>query len=350
VNLASKSARARTVGIAIGCVLVPLVITQAVTPVVEAESRTPAVNTRVHSDAAPKHIVLYEISGTLTNPWFGAEKNGVDKSAASLGVTDNFIATNVTQQGMVQGLQEAIAQHASGIAVHDWYPSAEDPEIAAAIKAGIPVIEVDAAGPNWQSNGVLGFIGQTDQEAGTLGAQLLLKAGKKDLLFVNHAPGAVNLATRWAAFQPTVHAAGGQSTQLNISFADSTNPVAVTQDIKGALVSNPNIDGVFTNGASIAEDAVLAVSQAGLKSKVTLGTTDLSTGDLNDIKNGSLLFALDSQPFEIGYFAVQTLVQDIRFGMHPVGQIATGPNIIDKANINQVLAENAQYPGIRGAA
>jgi simple sugar transport system substrate-binding protein len=293
---------------------------------------------------------MWEISGTLTNPWFGAEKSGVDAAGQAVGVNVQFIATNVTGPGMAQAIQDAINQHASGIAVHDWFPSSEDPVIQKAISAGIPVIEVDAAGPNWQTNGVLGFIGQTDQEAGLTGAQRLLAAGVTHALFVNHAPGAVNLETRWNAFEPAMKAAGATALQLNIPFADSTNPQAVAQDIKGALIANPSINGVFTNGASIAEDAVVAVKQAGLSSKVKIGTTDLSTGDLNDIANGSLLFALDSQPYIIGYYAVQTLALHVRYGMNPIGQISTGPNAITKANIKQVLQEDIAHPGIRGAA
>ena len=188
-------------------------------------------------------------------PVVRAEKNGVDQAGKDVGVNVQFIATNVTGPGMAQAIQDAISQHAAGIAVHDWFPSAEDPEIHKAIAAGIPVVEVDAAGPNWQTNGVLGFIGQTDQEAGLTGAQRLLAAGVKHALFVNHAPGAVNLDTRWNAFDPAMRAAGATATELNIPFSDSTNPQAVTQDIKGALTANPSVDGVFTNGASIAEDA-----------------------------------------------------------------------------------------------
>lgn len=293
---------------------------------------------------------MWEISGQLTNPWFGAEKNGVDQAGKDLGVSVQFIQTNVTGPGMAQALQDAIAQHASGIAVHDWFPSSEDPYIEKAIKAGIPVVEVDAAGPDWQTNGVLGFIGQTDQEAGLTGAQRLLAAGVKHALFVNHAPGAINLETRWKAFAPAMKAGGATVTELNIPFSDSSNPQVVTQDIKGALTSNPSIDGVFTNGASIAEWAVDAVQQAGLTGKVKVGTTDLSTGDLNDVANGTLLFALDSQPYLIGYSAIQDLTLDVRYGMHPVGQISTGPSAITKANVQQVLAENRAHPGIRGAA
>src|ERR1700676_2335305 len=126
------------------------------------------------SSSAP---LIVEVSGTLTNPWFGAEKAGVDAAGKAVGANVQFIATDVTSGGMVKAIQEAVTEHAAAIAVHDWYPSAEDPAIQAAISAGVPVIEVDAAGPNWQSSGVLGFIGQTDAEAGAQGAARLLAAG-----------------------------------------------------------------------------------------------------------------------------------------------------------------------------
>jgi simple sugar transport system substrate-binding protein len=332
----------------------PILVAALVTSVILVSSCSSAASksapAATSSGASGSGLTIVEVSGTLTNPWFGAEKNGVDQAGQDQGVTVQFVATNVTGPGMAQAIQAAIAQHVSGIAVHDWFPSAEDPYIAKAIAAGIPVIEVDAAGPDWQTNGALGFIGQTDQQAGLIGAQRLLAAGVRHALFVNHAPGAVNLETRWQAFQPAMKAAGATATELNIPFSDSTNPAAVTQDIKGALIANPSIDGVFTNGASIAENAVSAVSSAGLSSKIKIGTTDLSTGDLNDVANGSLLFALDSQPYLIGYYAVTALVQADRYGMHPIGQISTGPIAITKANVEQVLQENSSHKGIRGAA
>jgi len=301
------------------------------------------------TQAANSSITIVQVSGTLANPWFGAEKNGVDQAAKDQGVTAQFAATDVTGPGMAKALQQAIAEHASGIAVHDWYPSAEDSLIKQAIAAGIPLVEVDAAG-DWQGAGALGFIGQSDHDAGVKGAQLLATAGVHHLLFVNHAPGAINLETRWQAVQATLQPLGVSYKELNISFADSNNPTQVIQDIKGALVADPSIDGIFTMGASIAEDAVTASNQAGVSGKVKIGTTDLSTGDLNDIKAGTLLFALDSQPYLIGYYAVTVLTQAARYGMHTVGQISTGPSVIDKSNIDQVLATNDKYKGIRGAA
>ena len=314
-----------------------------------AACSSPTSSPTTSSNPQGSTITIAHISGTLANPWFGAEKRGVDQASKDVGVTAQFVATDVTGPGMAQAIDAAIASKVSAIAVHNWYPSAEEPELKKAVAAGIPVIVVDAAG-DWQGIGAIGFIGQTDFDAGQEGAKRLAAAGVKHLLFVNHAPGAVNLESRYKAVIQTMQPLGVKVSNLNISFSSSTTASQVTSAIQGALVADPSIDGVFTMGASIAEDAAGAIDNTGRTDKIKLGTTDLSTGDLNLVKQGKLLFALDSQPYLIGYYAITILTQAVRFGMHTVGQVSTGPIAITKDNIDLVLSSNTANPGIRGAA
>ncbi len=71
---------------------------------------------------------------------------------------------------------------------------------------------------------------------------------------------------------------------------------------------------------------------------------------LNDIKSNQLAFGIDQQPYLQGYNSVLALVQYLRYGLHPVGEVRTGPLLITSANVDQVLGVNKQYPGVRGAS
>jgi len=56
------------------------------------------------------------------------------------------------------------------------------------------------------------------------------------------------------------------------------------------------------------------------------------------------------QPYLDGYYALLAAYQYAKYGMLPLGQISTGPLMITKDNVDQVLKINKQYPGVRGAS
>lgn len=136
---------------------------------------------------------------------------------------------------------------------------------------------------------------------------------------------------------------------LTIPLADGTNPTAVTQAIKGALQSDKAIDGIFTLGSAIALDALKAVDQVGRTGKVTIGTTDLSNADLEAVQQGKLMFVIDQQPYLQGFDSVEIAVQYIRYGVHPIGPVITGPLLITNANVAEVVEKNKAHRGIRRA-
>jgi simple sugar transport system substrate-binding protein len=300
------------------------------------------------AQASSGTIIL--VSGTLTDPFFGAMKRGADDAAHDLGVKYRYLPAEIAGPALAHALQTALASHPSGLAFGDWFPSTEDPLVAAAAKAGLPVVVVNSAPADWHASGAFAFIGQSDTAAGILGGENLIRAGARDVLCVNHAPGAQNLEQRCTGLAKVAHAAGGTSSVLNIPFSDAFNPGKVTQDIRGALIANKHIDAVFTLGSSIATDAVRAVTDQGLSGKVTIGTVDLSSAVLDDVAKGKLLFTIDQQPYLQGYYAVAILAQAVKYGLHLVGQVSTGPTTITKSGAPNVIRINGEFHGVRGAA
>ena len=194
------------------------------------------------------------------------------------------------------------------------------------------------------------FVGEDATLVGQGAGERLAASGVRTGLCVNHVPGNPTLEERCAGFERALKKAGGKVIRLNIPATDATNPTTVTQAITGAMRSHRSIDGVFTLGSGIAENAVKAVDSLGAADKVKIGTTDLSKNVLTEVKDGKLLYAVDQQPYLQGYYGVLIAAQKVRFGLAPVTPISTAPMFITKDNVDQVMQINNTQGGIRGAS
>ncbi len=172
-------------------------------------------------------------------------------------------------------------------------------------------------------------------------------AGAKFGLCVNHVPGNTTLDLDCLGYNDAFKAAGGNSKVLIIQFSDASNPTFVTNAIKGALQADTEIDAIWTIGALQAVASVEAVKQTGRK--VVNGSLGLSLGSLEALKNGDLLFIADLQPYLDGYYALLAAYQYVKYKMLPLGQISTGPLMITKDNVDEVLKVNEELSRACGA-
>ncbi len=136
---------------------------------------------------------------------------------------------------------------------------------------------------------------------------------------------------------------------LALQAADSQNPTAVVQAIKGALAADKDIDAIFTLGAPQAQNAIQAAAQTTGR-KFVVGSTDLSNANLDSVKKGELTFLIDQQPYLQGYQSIEFAAQYVKYGLHPIGPVHTGPNVITKDNVDKVIDANKTFPGVRGAS
>jgi simple sugar transport system substrate-binding protein len=78
--------------------------------------------------------------------------------------------------------------------------------------------------------------------------------------------------------------------------------------------------------------------QAGAADKVKLGSFDFDEANLDRIKGGTQLFAIDQQPYMQGYLAVSLLNGFVNFGLDiPTAPILTGPGIVSAANVDATI-------------
>lgn len=307
----------------------------------------------VQPASAEDKMNIIMLGGPLWDPFFGAMKKGGDDAAHDLGVNYQWV-TGTDPNNFVADyaklVKESAARKPAAMVIGNYFPDTLDPIIKDITKSGMPVFIQHDGGATWKEDGAVGYVGFSARELGHNVASLLIKAGAKKGLCVNHVPGNTTLDLDCKGFDDAFKEAGGSSKVLMIQFSDASNPTFVTQAIKGQLQSDPAIDGIWTIGAAQAVDSVVAIEQLGKTGQIKNGSLGLSLGSLDALKQGKLLFIADLQPYLDGYYALLAAYQYAKFGMLPLGQISTGPLMITKENVDEVLRINKTYPGVRGAS
>ncbi|WP_444544916.1 sugar ABC transporter substrate-binding protein [Streptomyces kronopolitis] len=221
-------------------------------------------------------------------------------------------------------VQSYIDQKVDGLIVSLAKPNAMKDVVAKAEKAGIPVITVNSGAEESKAFGALSHIGQDETVAGEAVGEELNKRGRKKALCVLHEQGNVGHEQRCDGAKKTFKG------DLQKLYVEGTNMPDVQSSIESKLQADRGIDAVVTLGAPFADTAAKAKEQAG--SKAEIDTFDLNAQVATGLKDGSLGFAVDQQPYLQGYEAVDLLWlykynSDVLGGGKPV---LTGPQVITK--------------------
>ena len=305
-----------------------------------------------NAHASDKITVIMD-GGPLWDPFFGAMKKGADDAAKDLGVDYQWVTgtdPNNFLADYAKLVKQSASRHPNALVIGNYFPDTLDPIIKSISASGIPVVVFHDGGATWKQDGAIGYVGFSARALGRSVAELEIKAGAKHGLCVDHVPGNTTLELDCAGYNDAFKAAGGSSKVLMIQFSDASNPTLVTQAIKGQLQSDKTLDAVWTIGAAQAVDSVEAIDQLGKTGKIANGSLGLSLGSLEALRAGKLLFIADLQPYLDGYYALLEAYQYAKYRMLPLGQISTGPLMITKDNVDEVLKINKMYPGVRGAS
>jgi simple sugar transport system substrate-binding protein len=124
---------------------------------------------------------------------------------------------------------------------------------------------------------------------------------------------------------------GGLVQTVRIDPADTA---AGTAQITATLQSDPSIDGVLPLGAGVFPQSSAAIKQANSSAKI--GTFDVTKEITAGVKDGSVAFAIDQQPYIQGYQAVISEAMLINKNLLIGGgttPVASGPRVLTQANI-----------------
>ncbi|MGW3567299.1 sugar ABC transporter substrate-binding protein [Streptomyces sp. NPDC000941] len=291
-------------------------------------------------------VSLVVIGGKSDDPFFSTVKRGVEDAGklvkAGGGSVTYLGPANYDNLGpdAAKLTQTAISQNPSAILVPDWVPENQDSAIKQAIAKGITVFIYNSGGISAANKvGAVKYIGSDDYEAGKAGGVKFAEEGAKNILCVNTVPGSANQEARCKGIKDGAKSKGSSAKQLPLPSSNFGNPSAVTQAIKGALLKDSSVDAVVTIGVGDADSAAAAIKQANVGSKVKFGTFDLSQSQLDRIKAGTELFAIDQQPYLQGFYVVSMANQYLSYGvLPPQNPILTGPLLVTKDNVDKAIA------------
>jgi simple sugar transport system substrate-binding protein len=286
------------------------------------------------------------IGGKSDDPFFAKIKKGIDDATLDVkahGGTVSYLQLQTYDNiggDAANLIRTAISQHASIIAAPDWVADSEDEAYKAATAAGIPILLYNAGGGDKAKElGAINYVGNEEYPAGLAGGVYLASHGAKNVICVNTVPGAGNLEARCKGISDGIGKEGGKSTQLPLPASSFGNPTAVAEAIKATLLKDPKIDGVVTVSASDADSAANGIQQAGVGARVKLASFDMNETNLDRIKDGSQLFAIDQQPWLQGFLAVSLADGFFNYGLKTAtATILTGPGIVDASNIDATMA------------
>lgn len=266
---------------------------------------------------------------TAGDAFWSIVKAGAEKGGKDMGDTVTYESDGDPQK-QAQLIDAAVNQKVDGLVVSMANPGALKSSIQSAVAAGIPVITINSGGASSKEFGALTHIGSDETVAGTAVGTQLKAAGVKNVLCVIQEAGNVALEQRCAAVKAAL---GGTTTNIQV---DNNNLPAAQATIKAKLQTDKSIDGVVTLGGQVALVAKNAIAEASSSAK--LATFDLNADVAKAVEAGTILFAVDQQPYLQGYLPVIMLTQykanlNVLGGGQPV---LTGPTLVTKDNAAQI--------------
>jgi simple sugar transport system substrate-binding protein len=273
----------------------------------------------------PTMTVAVVSHGKQGDSFWDVVKHGAEDAGKQMCVKITYQGQGDPNQ-QAQAIDNAVAQKVNGLVVSMANPDALKGAIQKAVSAGIPVITINSGQSRSKEFGALTHVGQAERTAGEGAGEQFAKNGVKNLVCVIHEAGNVGLEERCAGAAAKL---GGTSQNLQVDVSD-LNTAAAT--IQSKLQADPSIDGVLTLNDSVGKAAITAVKGAASKAKIA--TFDVNADVIKAVKDGSLLFAVDQQPYTQGYLPVVFLKlyadnANVIGGGQPV---LTGPSFVTKDN------------------
>lgn len=294
----------------------------ALAPVVQAGS----------AFADGEHFVLISHSPD-SDSWWNTVKNAIKLAGKQMDVKVDYRNPTTGDIGdMARIIQQVTASKPDGIITTLADFDVLKGPIKAATDQGIPVIIMNTGtADEAKAVGALMYIGQPEYEAGLAAGKRAKSEGVTHFLCVNHTIQQPTVAERCKGY------ADGLGVKLGDSMMDSgTDPAEIKNKVLAYLSAHPEVNGILTIGPTSADPTIAAVKEKGIAGKIHFGTFDIDAEIVKAIKDGTIKWAIDQQPFLQGYLPVVLLTNYLRYGVLPGNNINSGPGFVTKDSLGKV--------------
>lgn len=303
-----------------------------------------------------------------SDSWWNTIKNAIKQAGEDFGVAVDYRnPPSGDLADMARIVEQAAARNYDGVIASIADFDVLKKPMAQVVAKKIPLITINS-GTVEQSEklGALMHVGQPEYGAGKAAGERAKAAGVKSFVCVNH------YATNPASFDRCKGFADAIGVDYRKSTIDSgIDPNEIVSKVSAYLRNNAGTQAVLTLGPNSAIPALKALDQLGLKGKIFMCTFDLAPEIAAGIKDGTVQFAIDQQPYLQGYIpvAVLALMKQMKtrdlpkvmaalkenpkararfdeYGLAPVygaRHIGSGPGFVTKENIGKVEKYAGQY-------
>jgi len=318
------------------------------------------------ASAAGRYVLISHAPDS--DSWWNTIKNAIKQAGEDFDVTVDYRnPPSGDLADMSRLIEQAAAANYDGVVTSIADYNVLKGAIKKVTDKKIPLITINS-GTLKQSEelGAIMHVGQPEYEAGKGAGERAKAAGIKSFLCVNH------YATNPASFERCRGFAEAIGADFKKSTLDSgDDPSGVEAKVSAWLRQNPNTQAVLALGPNSASPTLKALDKMGLKGKIWFATFDLSDDIARGIKDGSVQFAIDQQPYLQGYIPIAVMaemkalhttdakkaVEAMRnnpkvkarfeeYGLAPVygaRHVLSGPGFVTKDNIGKVEQYAGQY-------
>jgi ribose transport system substrate-binding protein len=293
--------------------------------------------------------VYYLIAANLSLPYWQTAQAGFNHAATLYGVTAKVDGPDGHDpQAELAALQKAVAQKPAGILISVSDASVLQPEIDAAVSAGVPVITIDSDAPGSRR---LYFIGTNNLDAGRLGGHRVIeKLGGKGNVVVFTLGGQANTDERLKGLKDVFSTRPGVNIVEVVDIkGDPTTAFDRTQQFM-TLTGPKKIDAFVCLDSASGKAVADAIKRSGSTDRL-LVAWDASQDTLDAIKGGVIDSTIVQKPYTMGYYGLKSLDEIFHyppadlakdssadsFSHYPVF-VDTGTTLVDKTNVDRYIA------------
>ncbi len=274
------------------------------------------------------------------DPFWGRVIKGMKDADASLDEVDaQYLGPEKFSIGkLIDFLETAESADPAGIGVTITNHKPLDRPLRRIInRSNIPVIAFNVPDPRPKGERIpyMTYIGQSPYVAGKGSAERMLEDHTPERAVVSiHEPGHSALEARARGIMDVLKENGVPVEKL----ATSTEAGQTIGIIQSYLNSHPGVDTIFTLGPLDTHPVIQMIKEQNLGDELTVGAFDLTVKTLKAIRDGTVVYTVDQQPYLQGYMTVQWLFLHAKYGLSPTEEnLLTGPAIVDESNVNKVM-------------
>lgn len=297
---------------------------------------------------------FYMVITNASLPYWQTAASGFNHAAALYKVTAKVVGPDGYDiKAELDELTKVVAAKPAGILVSVADAAMLQPEIDAAINAGIPVITVDSDAAGSRR---LYFIGTNNLQAGQLGGKRLVeKMGGKGNLMVFTITGQPNTEERLKGLKDAISGSQIKIVEL-VDLKDDPKAASAFDKAQSVLPETgpKRIDGFICLESQSGRQVSLAIKRANATDRV-LVAFDVNQDTLDSIKSGTIDSTIVQKPFTMGYVGLKALDEIFHnppkqfdkdfavdsFSPFPVF-VDTGTSLVDKNNVDLYLASAAE--------